>query len=234
MQTDRRMRVSEISEPATAPALKMPARQFPGYSSLANAVRLMGAVISYGRNQEVYGEDEPAEFVYMVACGAIRTYKLLSDGRRQIAAFRLPGDIFGLEVGHTHVFTAEAIANSEVIVVKRSAIMALAARDSLIARDMWAATAGDLVRAQDLLLLLGRRNAQERVATFLLEMSDRVADGEMIDLPMSRQDIADYLGLTIETVSRTLSQMEHSATIVLSTCRRIELRNRAVLSRLNS
>ena len=194
----------------------------------------MGAVISYDRNEEIYGEDEPAEFVYMVVRGAVRTYKLLSDGRRQIAAFRLPGDIFGLEVGDTHTFTAEAIADSDVIVVKRSALMAHAARDGAVARDMWAETARDLARAQELLLLLGRKSARERVATFLLDMASRVADGSAIELPMSRQDIADYLGLTIETVSRTLSQMEHSATIALPTCRRIELRNRSVLSRLDS
>jgi CRP/FNR family nitrogen fixation transcriptional regulator len=234
MQTDRGVQVAELTRPLTARAVKTTAAASPGQSSLANALRLMGAAISYGRNEEIYGEDEPSEFVYMVARGAIRTYKLLSDGRRQIAAFRLPGDIFGLEVGHSHVFTAEAIADSEVIVVKRGALMALAARDGAIARDMWAETARDLERAQDLLLLLGRKSAQERVATFLLEMADRVADGATIELPMSRQDIADYLGLTIETVSRTLSQMEHSRTIALPTCRRVELCNRNVLSRLNS
>jgi CRP/FNR family nitrogen fixation transcriptional regulator len=90
------------------------------------------------------------------------------------------------------------------------------------------------VRAHDLLLLLGRKSAHERVATFLLEMADRTAGGSVVELPMSRQDIADYLGLTIETVSRTLSHMEHSAAIALPTCRRIELRNRTVLSRLDS
>ncbi len=230
----RQIDISGAARPVPVDTVDAAAAGVATQSPLANAVRLMGAVISYARNEEVYGEDEPAEFVYMVIRGAIRTYKLLADGRRQIAAFRLPGDVFGLEVGESHVFTAEAIADSEVIVAKRSAIMTLAARDGTVARAMWAATARDLVRAQDLLLLLGRKSAQERVATFLLEMADRVADGEMIELPMSRQDIADYLGLTIETVSRTLSQMEHAATIALPTCRRIELRNRALLSRLNS
>jgi len=234
MQALRQIEVSNAIRAARPDAVKAPAAANSGRSALADAVRLMGAAITYGRNEEVYGEDEPAEFVYMVTRGAIRTYKLLADGRRQIAAFRLSGDIFGLEVGDSHVFTAEAIADSEVIVAKRSAIMAIAARDGAVARDMWAATARDLVRAHDLMLLLGRKSAQERVATFLLEMADRVADGTMIDLPMSRHDIADYLGLTIETVSRTLSQMEHAATIALPTCRRIELRNRSVLSRLNS
>ncbi|MEX0852376.1 MAG: helix-turn-helix domain-containing protein [Bauldia sp.] len=234
MHTDRQTIEIPRANRATGAAVAALAPTSRTPSTLADALRLMGVVISYGRNEEVYGEDEPAEFVYMVVRGAIRTYKLLSDGRRQIAAFRLPGDIFGLALAETHAFTAEAIAASEVVVVKRSAVLALAARDGVIARDIWAATAGDLMRAQDLLLLLGRKSAQERVATFLLEMADRASNGETVELPMSRQDIADYLGLTIETVSRTLSLLEQSATIALPTSRRIELRNRSVLSRLNS
>jgi len=234
MQVDRGIRISEIATPKPSRSAGAPPAAASPRSSLVGAIRLMGAVISYDRNEEIHGEDEPAEFVYMVVRGAVRAYKLLSDGRRQIAAFRLPGDIFGLEVGETHGFTAEAIADTDLIVVKRSALMAHAARDGAVARDMWAATAHDLARAQELLLLLGRKSARERVATFLLDMATRVAVGSAIELPMSRQDIADYLGLTIETVSRTLSQMEHSATIALPTCRRIELRNRNVLSRLDS
>ncbi len=233
MQPDRRVQISQVATP-TAKVVGTPFPTLPNPSSLAGAIRLMGAVISYDRNEEVYGEDEPAEFAYMVTRGAVRTYKLLSDGRRQIAAFRLPGDIFGLEAGDNHTFTAEAIADSDVIVVKRSALMALATRDGAVARDMWAETARDLARAQELLLLLGRKSARERVATFLLDMAGRATIGNAIELPMSRQDIADYLGLTIETVSRTLSQMEHAATIALPTCRRIELRNRTLLSRLDS
>jgi CRP/FNR family nitrogen fixation transcriptional regulator len=234
MQVDRGIRISEIATPKRSRSVSAPPAGVALRSSLVGAIRLMGAVISYDRNEEIHGEDEPAEFVYMVVRGAVRAYKLLSDGRRQIAAFRLPGDIFGLEVGETHGFTAEAIADTDLIVVKRSALMAHAAREGTVARDMWAETAHDLARAQELLLLLGRKSARERVATFLLDMASRVADGSAIELPMSRQDIADYLGLTIETVSRTLSQMEHSATIALPTCRRIELRNRNVLSRLDS
>jgi len=234
MPSERTMQTSVAAKPIVASAPRPPRAAVTGRSAWADALRMMGATIAYSRNEEVYGEDEPAEFVYLVTSGAIRTYKLLSDGRRQIAAFRLPGDIFGLEAGETHAFTAEAIADSSVIVVRRSAVLAHAARDGAVARDMWAETARDLGRAQDLLLLLGRKSAQERVATFLLEMADRATYGGAIELPMSRQDIADYLGLTIETVSRTLSQMEHAATIALPSCRRIELRNRPLLSRLNS
>ena len=112
--------------------------------------------------------------------------------------------------------------------------MALATRDSEIASGLWAQATGDLLRAQDHMLLLGRKNAHERVASFLLEMAERSAGPQSVELPMSRQDIADYLGLTIETVSRTLTLLENEAAIELPTSRRILLRDPAALRRLNA
>jgi CRP/FNR family nitrogen fixation transcriptional regulator len=189
--------------------------------------------MAFGRNCEVFGENEPADYVYKVISGAVRTYKILSDGRRQVGAFYLPGDIFGLEVGDEHTFSAEAIAESRILVVKRSALMALAARDTHAANELWALTRCELRRAQDHVLLL-IKSAQERVASFLLEMARRNSDADEVRLPMSRQDIADYLGLTIETVSRTLTQLENTAAIALPSSRRIVLRNRGALKRLDS
>jgi CRP-like cAMP-binding protein len=194
---------------------------------------MMGAPMPFARNAEIYGENEPAEYIYKVISGTVRTYKVLSDGRRQIGAFYLPGDIFGLEIGEEHSFSAEAIVNCKVLVIKRSALVTLASRDNDVARQLWALTANELQRAQGHIMLL-IKTAQERVAGFLLEMAARSAAATEIDLPMSRQDIADYLGLTIETVSRTLTQLENSAAIEVPTSRRIVLRNRAALSRLNS
>ena len=163
----------------------------------------MGARMPFARNAEIYGENEPAEYLYKVVSGAVRTYKVLNDGRRQIGAFYLPGDVFGLEAGDEHSFSAEAIADSKVMVIKRAALIALAARDTEVARQLWTMTARELQRAQDHVMLL-IKTAQERVAGFLLEMAARGQSRSEVDLPMSRQDIADYLGLTIETVSRTL------------------------------
>jgi len=199
----------------------------------AGAIELMGAPMSFSRNAEIYGEGEPADYIYKVVSGTIRTYKVLADGRRQIGAFYLPGDIFGLEVGDEHTFSAEAIAEAKVIVIKRSALVALAERDGSVARQLWTLTARELRRVQDHILLL-IQTAQERVASFLLEMAARAPVGNTIELPMSRQDIADYLGLTIETVSRTLTHLESVATIEVPTSRRIVLRNRLALSRLNA
>jgi CRP-like cAMP-binding protein len=213
-----------------------PAR--PVFSSVAtetlhSPIELMGAPMPYGRDTEIYGENEQAEYLYKVVSGTVRTYKVLNDGRRQIGGFYLPGDMLGLEIGDEHTFSAEAIVDSKVLVIKRSSVVALAARDTEVARQLWAMTAAELHRAQDHIMLLVK-SAQERVASFLLEWAKRSAGATEIDLPMSRQDIGDYLGLTLETVSRTLSQFEKVATIDVPTSRRIVLRNRAALSRLNA
>ena len=203
-----------------------------GCNGLAQSMQLMGAVMSFPRNSEIFGENEPADYVYRVISGSVRTYKILSDGRRQVGGFYLPGDIFGLEFADEHTFSAEAIADAKVVVVKRSAITALAGRDAAIGRELFALTGRELRRVQDRVLLLVK-SAQERVASFLLEMAERASAGNTVELPMSRQDIADYLGLTIETVSRTLTGLECAATIEVPTSRRIVLRNRSALSRLN-
>jgi len=212
-----------------------PMRSPPSVSRHVNgtSIELMGAPMPFSRNAEIYGENEPAEYIYKVISGTVRTYKVLNDGRRQIGAFYLPNDIFGLEVGNEHTFSAEAITDCKVLVIKRSTVVSLAARENDVARQLWAMTATELQRVQDHILLL-IKTAQERVAGFLLEMAKRSPAGNEIDLPMSRQDIADYLGLTIETVSRTLTQLENCAAIAVPSSRRIVLRNRAALTRLNA
>lgn len=214
---------------------RQPVRPAPvvGSKAFHSSIDLMGASMPYGRNAEIYGENEPAEYVYKVISGTVRTYKVLNDGRRQIGGFYLPGDVFGLEIDDEHTFSAEAITDCKILVVKRSALVSLAQRDTDVARQLWAMTAAELQRAQDHIMLL-IKTAQERVAGFLLEMARRSAAVSEVDLPMSRQDIADYLGLTIETVSRTLTQLEKGAAIAVPTSRRIVLRNRAALSRLNA
>jgi CRP/FNR family transcriptional regulator, nitrogen fixation regulation protein len=204
-----------------------------GNEPLTQTMHLMGAVMSHSRNSEIFGEGEPAEYLYKVMSGCVRTYKTLNDGRRQISGFYLPGEVFGLSFDDEHTVSAEAIADSKVLVIKRSAINALAGRDPSIARELFTLTGRELRRAQDRILLL-IKSAQERVAGFLLEMADRTSAANAVELPMSRQDIADYLGLTIETVSRTLTALECSAAIGLPSSRHIVLRNRAALHRIVS
>jgi CRP/FNR family nitrogen fixation transcriptional regulator len=205
----------------------------PGSPPLAGAFEMMGAPMSFGRNSEIYGEGEPADYVYKVVSGTVRTSKILADGRRQIGSFYLPGDVFGLEVGDDHAFSAEAITESRVLIMRRSALIGLATRDGDVARQMWTLAGHELARVQDHILLLVK-TAQERVVGFLLEMADRTPDGVAVELPMSRQDIADYLGLTIETVSRTLTMLESDGAIELPTSRCVMLRKRSALARLNA
>jgi CRP/FNR family transcriptional regulator, nitrogen fixation regulation protein len=198
---------------------------------LNQSMHLMGAVMAYPRDTEIFGENEPADYLYKVVSGAVRTYKILSDGRRQVGGFYLQGDIFGLEFADAHTLSAEAISDAKVLVVKRSALSALAGRDPSVAQQLFALTGRELHRVQDRILLL-IKNARERVASFLLEMAERAPQNNTIELPMSRQDIADYLGLTIETVSRTLTSLETASVIEVSTStsRRIVLRNRSALA----
>jgi CRP/FNR family transcriptional regulator, nitrogen fixation regulation protein len=206
-------------------------RAAPDRREAAGPIELMGARMTFARNAEIYGEAEPADYLYKVVSGAVRTCKVTSDGRRQIGGFYLPGDIFGLEGGDIHACSAEAIGEATVLVVKRNPLMALAARDGEVARQLWASTAAELSRAQGRLLML-IKSAQERMAGFLLEMARRRPGQEAIDLPMTRQDIGEYLGLTIETVSRTLTSMQDAALIELATTRRIVLRNRVALEQM--
>ena len=193
----------------------------------------IGVPVSYARNEEIFGEGEPADYVYQIVSGSARTYKVLSDGRRQIGAFYFAGEVFGLGVDDVYHYSADAVGKSTLLVVKRSALIALADTDHNVARLLWTLTAQELRRLQEHMLLL-IRSAQERVACFLLEMAERMAETDVIDLPMSRQDIADYLGLTIETISRTLTQLKTAATISVPNCRRIILTNWKALKRLHA
>jgi CRP/FNR family transcriptional regulator, nitrogen fixation regulation protein len=195
---------------------------------------LVATEFSYSKDEEIYGEDEPADYVYQVVSGAVRSYKLLSDGRRQIGAFHLPGDVFGLESGASHRLAAEAIIDTTVRLVKRRSLEQAAGSDVNVARRLWAITAGELRHAEDHMLLLGRKTAMERVATFLLEMDRRLAVAGMMALPMCRRDIGDYLGLTLETVSRALSQLHTQGVLGFSGARQIQLRNRNRLRNMES
>jgi CRP-like cAMP-binding protein len=200
----------------------------------AGCPELIGAKLSYGRDEEIFGEAEEAEFVYKVVSGAVRTYKLLSDGRRQIGVFHLPGDLFGFESSTTHKLTAEAVTDTVVLVFKRRTLEHFASRDVEVAHQLWSLTACNLDRAMERLLLLGRKTAAEKVATFLLEMDERMHPTGAISLPMTRRDIADYLGLTLETVSRTISQLQAEGMVALSSARQITVQRRSKLQELGS
>ncbi len=230
MQAHQRVSTNSLRQPFPPPPVHQDGQPA---DALSEAFKMLGTAIRFDRNAEIYGDEEPAEYFYQVVSGAARTYKVLSDGRRQIGAFYLPGDVFGLEAGDAHRFSAEAIAASTIRVVRRSALIALAARDPGLANELWTRTASSFQRAQEHMMLLGRKNAEERVASFLLQMADRAPAERTLELPMSRLDIADYLGLTIETVSRTMTHLEGNSMIELAGSRSVRL-NRAALQRLNA
>jgi CRP/FNR family transcriptional regulator, nitrogen fixation regulation protein len=174
---------------------------------IASNPRLTLNEFTYKKGTEIYGEKEPADYVYQVKTGAARSYKLLSDGRRQIGAFHLVGDIFGLENSSEHRFTAEAIVDTTVRLIKRRSLELVAESDAMVARNLLSMTTNNLQHAEDHMLLLGRKTSLERVAAFLIEMDRRLTAAGVLALPMCRRDIADYLGLTLETVSRALSRL---------------------------
>ncbi len=231
------MHIQKITAP-TAKDLDIPrvmaAEPADQFSAIAHSSRVIASEFSYRKDEEIYGEGEPAEYLYQIIRGAVRTYKLLSDGRRQIGAFHLPGDVFGLDPGPEHRLTAEAIVDTTVRLVPRRSLEKAAASNAHVARNLWTLTANDLRHAEDHMLLLGRKTAMERVATFLLEMDRRLARAGMMALPMCRRDIGDYLGLTLETVSRTLSQLNDEGILMFSNARHIALRNRQRLSAMEA
>src|SRR4029078_11166483 len=161
--------------------------------STKGSVELFGATVPFRRNAEIYGDKEDAEYLYKVVSGSVRTYKVLTDGRRQIGAFYLTGDVFGLEGGDKHTFSAEAVTDCLVVMIKRRALVARASCDLHMARVLWTITAAELQRTHDHVMFL-IKTAQERVAGFLLDMAARSPAGDEVELPMPRQDMADYLG----------------------------------------
>ena len=184
---------------------------------------------------ELFAEGQPADFFYKVVSGTVRTSKLLSDARRQIDSFHLQGDIFGFESTSDYSFTAEAVDDTTVAVFRRSCFRGLAHDQPAFADQLMSAMVASLRRARDHMLLLGRKTPHEKIAMFLLDIAGRLQKGDRFDLPMRRTDIADHLGLTKETVSRTLTQMERDGLIKLEAIgRTIFLSDKASLRRLNA
>jgi CRP-like cAMP-binding protein len=203
-------------------------RPAPVANEDADCLEIKGAARTFARDQEVFGEGENADFVYKVVSGAVRTFRVLADGRRQICDFYLPGDIFGVDLGEDRTATAEVVGDTILIMARRASVAAAPGAGI----KLWRHAARDLERTREHALTLGRRSACERVASLLVELADRTCAEGTLELPMSRQDMADYLGLTIETVSRTLTQLQAVGLIDARGCRHVRLIDREGLTEL--
>jgi CRP/FNR family nitrogen fixation transcriptional regulator len=198
----------------------------------AGPLRAAGSVIHVAQGREIFAEGGETELFYKVVSGVVRVCKFLSDGRRQIEAFHITGDVFGFELGEAHMLSAEAVSDCTLIAYRRRMLESAAQNDQAVSRQLFQYAMQGLALAQNHCLLLGRRGATEKVASFLLAWAERSSNGKLIHLAMTRQDIADYLGLTIETVSRTLSQFERNRLIALPSARELRLINTDALEDL--
>jgi CRP/FNR family nitrogen fixation transcriptional regulator len=223
--------IPECTYPSTAEA-------FEGlicdeYKSLARTIfALRRGPIRYSRDQTIVIEDEPSEYIFLVISGVVRSFRSFQNGTRSIVTFYLPTELFGLTNHPTHSLTAEAAADANILFFKRSALFSMAAHESRIAKFLLTATLTEVRRTQEHSLLISR-DAKCRVASFLIDLSKRTRTQTCLDLPMSHQDIADHLGLTIETVSRVITQMENSGLIARGrSSRDLILKDRRALVRM--
>jgi len=188
-------------------------------------LRTAGTVVNVVQGRQICAEGEDTDVFYKVVSGVVRVCRFLSDGRRQIEAFHITGEVFGFEMGDERRLAAEAVSDCTLICYRRRSVESLALKDENVTRQLFQYAMQSLAHAQGHSLLLGRRGAAEKVASFLLGWAKNAAQGRIVDLAMTRQDIADYLGLTIETVSRSLSQMERDGVIGLPNIRQVRLNN---------
>jgi CRP/FNR family transcriptional regulator, nitrogen fixation regulation protein len=189
--------------------------------------------IRYCRDAMIVCEGDPTEYIFLVVSGVVRSCRAYQDGSRRIVAFHFPGELFGWSGDLMHSLSVEAATDTLVLFLKRRTLLATAIRDSRITSYLLASTTNELRRLQEHALLLSRL-AKCRVATFLIDLSMRMGKSNYLDLPMSHLDIADHLGLKIETVSRTITALERSGSIARASHRTLVLRDRASLERIMS
>lgn len=187
----------------------------PATPSSPDPLDRIGTLQSLERGRALFEDGDPAEYYYKVVSGTVRLFKFLVDGRRQIAGFFFPGDFFGWTVSDSYAYAAEAVDSVTVLRFPRRAVEALVESHPATARRLISCLAADLTAAQEQMVVLGRKTAEERLATFLSKMVKRCGTGAggAIALSMTRSDIADYLGLTVETVCRTIHALKASGTI---------------------
>jgi CRP/FNR family transcriptional regulator, nitrogen fixation regulation protein len=229
---DRAMHVAMQTMQKTRSALHG-TKSDPVTPDALNLLEQFGTTVTVSRSHEFYGQGEPAEFCWRVISGCVRTAKFLEDGRRQIGEFLWAGDLLGMDDLNVHAFNAEAVTDVTLRRYPRRMVEALAQSHTGLALRLRTLAVANLQRTYQQMALLTRKTAAERIASFLLDMHRRstVTDRPMVDVPMSRTDIADYLGLTIETVSRNLARFQRDGIVAILRSG-FELLDRVALLRL--
>lgn len=199
--------------------------------------RNLGWTLKLSSGQALFHEGDPATRAFTLTRGTLKLYKLLADGRRQVIGFVHPGDFLGISVDDEHAFSAEALEDSQLCWFPRTRFDDFVEEQPTMERELYRMAAHELAAAQQQFVLLGRKTASERLASFLLILSERaeLSNGigpGMVRLPMSRSDIADYLGLTKETVSRVISALKCERIIRLETLDVVQILDRARLEQL--
>jgi CRP-like cAMP-binding protein len=197
-------------------------------------IRDYGAILHFARNETILNQDDPAEQVCLIVSGTVRLCRYMPDGRRYIVDFLLPGDLMGLVESPDLPISAEAVNEVTLVAFPRICFDRLAEKNPEVRTQLLCHLSANLLTAQQHLFVLGCQNARERVASFLLRLADRtdLACGESLNLPMSRQDIADHLGLSIETVSRTITALRGEGIVLIPNTSQIVLRNMTALRAL--
>ena len=217
---------TETTQPRSAPMAASRKAERP--DELA-ALDRIGSVVTLRREESLFYEGDSADYYFKVVTGAVRSCKLLADGRRHIGDFFLPGDFIGLDAATDYIFSAEAVTETTVVRYARRSVDALAFQEPKIQRRLLSIVCHELSAAQGRMLLLSRKTADERIASFLLGLAVRTGHAERVALPMTRTDIGDHLGLTMETVSRALSQLRHDGVIALVNSHEVVIRDRDAL-----
>lgn len=201
--------------------------------SLAELPRLASVRrdVLIGKGEAIFREGDEAGFLFNITAGVVKLSKLLSDGRQQITGFLFPGDFLGFAFLNRYGCTAEAVTGVRLCQFPRRAFEALLDDFPALEREMLQRASHELAAAQEQMLLLGRKSAEERLATFLQMMAERIGgpDGAF-ELPMSREEIADFLGLTVETISRTMTRLRKGGVLALPSPQQVVLLDQAGLA----
>ncbi len=239
-----------VDKPTLQPAVPRPGTVRSCHSCAVRSLSICGAMrtddlqrletirrdVNLQSQETLFYEGDAANALFNVTLGAIKVYKLLADGRRQITGFLFPGDFLGLALHNRYTYSAEAVISARLCRFPRSALEKLLDDYPALEKRLLQSASNELAAAQDQMLLLGRKTAKERIATFLLSLADREERrgeaSDIVDLPMSRNDIGDYLGLTVETVSRTFTRLRKTGLIELRGAHHVALLDQDALMEL--